>query len=169
MALGERQDRRYLDLLMASQCIHISCVCCLELMHIHTITWSPTWGTLSTTLTSASWSPAPRLIICQVQWTPGFISASPKSKAASWVSIFPCRASSFLPAVSMPSALSLKTLVTSVALCCATKPHTSEWPFISIGPRHTCAITALSNRPLDMQRRSGGWLILTDKCSITRI
>jgi hypothetical protein len=67
--------------------------------------------------------------------------------------------------VSMPIARSLKT---SVALCCVTKLHILEWPFIAPSTRCTCVMIMLFNQLLDMPHLSGEWIILTkEKCSLT--
>ena len=58
-----------------------------------------------------------------------------------------------IPAVSMPIANSLKT---SVALCCVTKLHILEWPFIVLRRSSTCLMTMLFNQLLDMPHLSGG-------------
>ena len=48
----------------------------------------------------------------------------------------------------------------SVALCCVTKLHILEWPFIVSSRRCTCAVTMLLNQLLDMPHLSGGCIIL---------
>ena len=63
-----------------------------------------------------------------------------------------------IPAVSMP-----------IALCCVTKLHILEWPFIVHSTRCTCVMIMLFNL-LDMPQLSGGWIILAkEKCSLTGI
>jgi hypothetical protein len=63
-----------------------------------------------------------------------------------------------IPAVTMPIAHSLKT----VALCCVTKLHILEWPFIVPSTRCTCVMTMLFNQLLDMPYVAGGWNILAN-------
>jgi hypothetical protein len=56
----------------------------------------------------------------------------------------------------------------SVVLCCMTKLHTFEWPFIVPSTRCTCVMIILFNQLLDMPHLPGGWIILAkEKCSIT--
>ena len=55
-----------------------------------------------------------------------------------------------------------------MALCCVTKLHILEWPFIVPSTRCTCVMIMLFNQLLDMPHVSGGWIILTkEKCSLT--
>ena len=62
----------------------------------------------------------------------------------------------------------LPQLETSVALCCVTKLHILEWPFIVHSTRCTCVMIMLFNQLLDMPHLSGGWIILAkEKCSLT--
>jgi hypothetical protein len=59
-------------------------------------------------------------------------------------------------------------LETSVALCCVTKLHILERPFIVPSTRCTCVMIMLFNQLLEMPHLSGGWIILAkDKCSLT--
>ena len=51
-------------------------------------------------------------------------------------------------------------LETSLALCCVTKLHILEWPFIIPSTRRTCVIFMLFNQLLDMPHLSGGWINL---------
>ena len=72
-----------------------------------------------------------------------------------------------IPAVSMPIARFLK-IETSVALCCVTKLHILERPFVVPSTRCTCVMYMLFNQLLDMSHLSGGRIILAkDKCSLT--
>ncbi len=65
-----------------------------------------------------------------------------------------------IPAVSMPIAHSLKNFV-----CCVTKLHILECPFIVASLRHTCAIIMLSSPQL-----WGGWIISAkEKRPLTQI
>ena len=58
-------------------------------------------------------------------------------------------------------------LVTSMELCCVTKLHLLEWPFIVPSTRCTCIMIMLFNQLLDMPHLSGGWIILVkEKCSL---
>ena len=63
----------------------------------------------------------------------------------------------------------LPQLETSVALCCVTKMHILEWPFIVPSTRCTCVmITCCLNQLLDMPHLSVGWIIFVkEKCSLT--
>ena len=45
---------------------------------------------------------------------------------------------------------------TSVALCCVTKLHIVEWPFIVPSTRCTCVMIMLFNQLLDMPHLSAG-------------
>ena len=57
-------------------------------------------------------------------------------------------------------------LETSVALCCVTKLHILEWPFIVHCTSCTCVMIMLFNQLLDMPHLSGGWILLAkEKCS----
>ena len=72
-----------------------------------------------------------------------------------------------IPAVNMPIASPSK-LETSVTLCCVTKLHILEWPFIVPSTRCTCVVIMQFNQLLAMPLLSGGWIILTkEKCSLT--
>ena len=57
----------------------------------------------------------------------------------------------------------LPKLETSVALCCVTKLHILEWPFILPSTRCTCVMIMLFNQLLDMPHLSGWWIILAGK------
>jgi hypothetical protein len=57
----------------------------------------------------------------------------------------------------------LPQLETSVALCCVTKLHILEWPFIVLRTRCTCVMIMLFNHLLDMSHLSGGWIDYLDK------
>ena len=60
------------------------------------------------------------------------------------------------------------TFETSVALCCVTKLHILEWPFIVPSTRCTCGMIMLFNQLLHMPHLSGGWIILAKEiCSLT--
>ena len=66
------------------------------------------------------------------------------------------------------SAYQLRKLETSLALCCETKLHILEWPFIVPRTRYICVMIMLFNQLLDMPHLSGGWIILAkEKCSWT--
>ena len=60
-----------------------------------------------------------------------------------------------IPAVGMPITCSL----TSVALCCVTKRHILEWPFIVSSTRCTFIMIMLFNQLIDMPHLPGGWII----------
>ena len=47
-------------------------------------------------------------------------------------------------------------LATSVAFCCETKLHISEWPFIVGSIRYTCALIMMSDQHLDVAHLWGG-------------
>ena len=49
---------------------------------------------------------------------------------------------------------------TSVELCCVTKLHILEGPFIAPRTRCTCVMILLFNQLLDMPYQSGGWIFL---------
>ena len=53
-----------------------------------------------------------------------------------------------IPVVSMPITHSLKKKMTSVVLCCVTKLHILEWPFIVPSTRGTCVMIMLFNQLL---------------------
>jgi hypothetical protein len=54
--------------------------------------------------------------------------------------------------------------LTHVALCCVTKLHVLEWPFMVLSTRCTCVMTMPF---LDMPHLSGGGIILAkEKCSL---
>ena len=50
--------------------------------------------------------------------------------------------------------------VVHMALCCVTKLHILEWPFIVPSTRFTGVSIMLFNQLLDMPHLSGGWIIL---------
>jgi hypothetical protein len=59
-------------------------------------------------------------------------------------------------------------LETSVALCCVSKLHILEWPFIVLSTSCTCVMIMLFKQLLDMPHLSGGWIVLAkEKCSLT--
>ena len=64
----------------------------------------------------------------------------------------------------------LRQNLRAVALCCVTKLHILEWPFLVPSTRYTCVMIMLFNQLLDMPHLSGGWIILAkEKCSLTGI
>ena len=55
-----------------------------------------------------------------------------------------------------------------MALCCVTKLHILEWPFIVLSTSYTCVVILLFNQFLDITDLSGEWIILeNEKCSLT--
>uniref|UniRef100_A0A8K9X113 Origin recognition complex subunit 2 n=1 Tax=Oncorhynchus mykiss TaxID=8022 RepID=A0A8K9X113_ONCMY len=56
--------------------------------------------------------------------------------------------------------LDIPAVSKSVALCCLTKLHILEWPFIVPSTRCSCVMIMLFNQLLDMPALSGGWIIL---------
>jgi hypothetical protein len=64
----------------------------------------------------------------------------------------------------------LPQLETSVALCCVTKLHLLELPFIIPSTRFTCVMIMLFKQLFDMPHLLSGWIILAkEKCSLTGI